>query len=122
MRLNERNNEVYDEHEADSHPAFAVPPENYYDQCRYYYDGLLNGWKQYDTKEDASYLGVWVHVEKRLTFTYAEGDRCLVVCPTEESFKEELADMARFYGPPPPAIITYDGNGHKTLVYDARPE
>ena len=89
---------------------------------RYGYDSTLPalGWKQYDTKEDAWYFGVWVHLEKRSTFCYAEGDRQMVVCDTEEEMREELDRMAKFYGPPPPAMIIYDENG-RTEVYDERP-
>ncbi len=52
-----------------------------------------NGWIQYDTDQDAWYFGIWVHPEKKLVFTYAEGDTTLVTCPTEESFKAELASL-----------------------------
>jgi hypothetical protein len=80
------------------------------------------GWKQYDTKQDAWYFGIWVHPEKRLIFTYAEGDTTLVKCPTEESYHAELKNMAEFYGPPPPAFVTYDlPSGKRTEFYDTRP-
>jgi ABC-type transport system substrate-binding protein len=59
------------------------------------------GWKQYDTSQDAWYFGVWVHPEKRVIITYAEGDITVVRCPTNESYHAELKSMAEFYGPPP---------------------
>ena len=44
------------------------------DRSRYWYDcgkGLPGvGWKQFDTKQDASYFGVWVNFETRQTFCY----------------------------------------------------
>lgn len=80
------------------------------------------GWKQYDTNQDAWYFGVWVHPEKRLIRTYAEGDVSLVTCPTEESYHAELASMAEFYGPPPPAFTVIDPVAKTTTyIYDERP-
>jgi hypothetical protein len=80
------------------------------------------GWKQYDTSQDAWYFGVWVHKERRLILTYAEGDISIVKCPTEESYHAELKNMADFYGPPPPAFTTIDyPSGHVTKFYDERP-
>ncbi|MBA7471765.1 hypothetical protein ES707_07075 [subsurface metagenome] len=94
---------------------------------RYRFDFQLcttdKGWKQYDTDQDAWYFGVWVHVEKRVILTYAEGDISVVKCPTEESYHAELAHMAGFYGPPPPAFITIDPkSGQITKYIDVRPE
>lgn len=69
---------------------------------RYAYDLIHcatdRGWCQYDTPQDASYFGCWVHHEERLIVTFAEGDVILVDCPTPNQFQQELADMARFYG------------------------
>ena len=95
---------------------------------RYQYDfGLCSekkGWIQYDTDSDAHYFGIWVHIEKRLIFTYCEGDLILVRCPTIKSFKAELNDMQDFHGDPPPWAVAYDLHGNKTEYYDlnARPE
>ena len=33
----------------------------------------LKGWRQFDTEQDASYFGVWVHTGKRQVVTFAEG-------------------------------------------------
>ena len=55
------------------------------------------------------------------TFTYAEGDRTLVECPTRETFQAELDDLARFYGPPPPAFVGIDHDGTVTNFYADRP-
>lgn len=96
---------------------------------RYDFDNMLvwpgckryAGWAQYDTNQDAEYFGVWVNVERRLTLTYAEGDVKMVYCPTVESFRAEMEDAARFYGPTPPAFIVIDRAGTVTKVYDQRP-
>ncbi len=94
---------------------------------RYEFDFTIcsaeKGWKQFDTKQDAWYFGVWVHPGKRVIITYAEGDVTTVTCPTEESYHAELASMAEFYGPPPPYAVGLDpGTGKITEFYDKRPE
>jgi len=92
---------------------------------RYEYDfdkcSSEKGWVQYDTEQDASYFGVWVHPEKRLMFTYVEGDTVLVTCVSEESYYTELVSMAEFYGSPPWAFKMYCKNGTMIKVYDERP-
>jgi hypothetical protein len=92
---------------------------------RYQFDfnicAIKDGWSQYDTNQDAWYFGVWVHVEGRITVTFAEGDFTLVECPTKNSFKAELADAAAFYGDPPPAFRCIDDDGSVTHFYDTRP-
>jgi len=112
VRPNERGNRVRD--------GFAFNTE------RYEFDfGACSGegWIQYDTKQDAHYFGVWVNVEERLVFTFAEGDTSLVTCPTVESFRAELASMQAFYGDPPPMAVGFDLDGTRTEYYDenARP-
>ena len=93
---------------------------------RYEFDFELctsrNGWKQFDTQQDAWYFGVWVHPEKREILTYAEGDITRVICPTEESYHAELKSMTEFYGPPPWAFKTISADGQVTEYYDKRPE
>lgn len=92
---------------------------------RYRYDFKVltseKGWKQYDTKQDASYFGVWVNSSKRSIFTFCEGDTTLVKCHTPESFAAELADMAKFYGPPPPMAVGIEKDGAITHYFDERP-
>lgn len=79
------------------------------------------GWQQYDTDQDASYFGVWVHAKDRKTLTYAEGDVGVVECPTQESFDAEIRHMAEFYGTPPPAFTAYSPDGaRKVEVYDEK--
>jgi hypothetical protein len=88
---------------------------------RYMYDFQLcrsdDGWKQYDTDQDAWYFGVWVHKEDRVIVTYAEGDETTVTCPTQESFDKELADMNAFFKPAP-ALIGLDMDGSEVHYYD----
>ena len=49
-----------------------------------------NGWAQFDTKQDASYFGTWVHATRFLIFNYCEGDTTLTKCDDEDDFKIEL--------------------------------
>ncbi len=81
-----------------------------------------NGWEQYDTDQDAWYFGVWVHIEKRMTVTYAEGDLSVVTCPTLGTFRVELEDMQRFYGDPPPWAKAFDLDGTETHYIQERPK
>ena len=115
--LNERGNSVYRDGEADTFLEGSS-------EDRYGYDFNLcsaeKGWKQFYTDQDAWYFGVWVHLGKRMIFTYCEGDRILTVCPTIDSFRAELADAEGFYGAPPPAF-TIINDGKITEVFDTRP-
>lgn len=92
---------------------------------RYLFDFELcaseDGWKQYDTDQDAWYFGVWVRRGTLEVVEYAEGDVYHSTAPDEETFTALLASMAETYGPPPPAFIAYDGDGTRTEYYDERP-
>lgn len=91
---------------------------------RYTYDfgpcGPNSGWRQFDTDQDASYFGIWVHEGKRQILTFAEGDETLVTAPTAEIFRAELAALADFHGAPPPAFIVIGSDGSRTDVFDPR--
>ena len=96
-------------------------------QTRYLFDEELcraaDGWKQYDTEQDASYFGVWVHVEGRLIVTFAEGDVSVVYCLTDEALKDELHKVGDFYGATPLAFKVYAeaGKGNALGCCDERP-
>lgn len=120
-------------------PGFSRPGEDSYTnkngctvtgtfhpECdRYQFDmkrcAAEDGWEQYDTDQDAHYFGVWVRRSTRETVTYAEGDITHVEAPTDEAFAAELAGMAEFYGPPPPAFRVITGEGQLVEVVGARP-
>lgn len=79
---------------------------------RYAFDSsseYKNGWRQYDSKQDAWYYGVWYNPQTLQTLTYAEGDIHLVTCETWDKFKEEMVNMDEFHGKPIPAYIVGDG-------------
>lgn len=118
--MNDRGNAIYRDEDADRMIGGGRRGVD-----RYLYDFKLCtpelGWQQFDTKQDASYFGFWVNIEKRWTFTYCEGDRSLVVCPDVEHLRAELQNAAEFYGDPPPAAIAFDMDGTRTEFYDTRP-
>ncbi len=69
---------------------------------RTYYDHALlpKGWHTLGADQDAWYFGIWVNASIREVITFAEGDEFHVTCPTNESFRLELLDMATFYRGP----------------------
>jgi len=90
---------------------------------RYTFDFKLGkGWIQYDTKQDASYFGIWVNPEKRKIITFAEGEIETITCPTEKGYHAELKNMSDAYGSPPPAFRIISQGGQLTELYDKRPE
>ena len=98
--VNARGNLVLRDVDADAAIGIRSPGD------RYGYDfGPCRSWVQFDTRQDASYFGVWVHPESRRVFTYCEGDRVMVVCPTPETFRAEIEDAATFYRATMPAAL-----------------
>lgn len=91
---------------------------------RYFFDDRVKrggaGWQQWDTSQDASYFGVWVHRDLRQVLTFAEGDITIVECPDDEHFKAEIESMERCYGEAPPAATAYGPDGSVTHVYSSR--
>ena len=77
---------------------------------RYFFDFNYchpsKGWQQWDTSQDASYFGIWVHLEKRQILVFAEGDISLETLATADDLRAKLDSMAEHYGPVPPAFIS----------------
>jgi hypothetical protein len=86
-RVNERGNRVIETYLLDTE--------------RYSFDRTLLplGWKWFDTDEDASYFGIWVHPTRRRIKIFAEGDVIDIHCETVESFRAELVVLEEFHGP-----------------------
>ena len=61
---------------------------------RYVYDfGLCsskNGFAQLDTGDDAECYGNWANPEKRIIFSYVEGDCTMTECDTDAEFVAEI--------------------------------
>lgn len=59
---------------------------------RYEYDSLLlpKGYAQIDTRDDASYYGMWANPTARVIVEYAEGDVTITKCETDDDFAAEL--------------------------------
>lgn len=94
------------------------------DASRYLFDAGIcraEGWKQYDTTQDAWYFGIWVHVGEMVVVSYVEGDVIVKVADSREAFKAELEEMAEFYGEAPPSIYAVSGSGTITAYVDRRP-
>ncbi len=91
---------------------------------RYFFDERVTrqgaGWQQWDTSQDASYFGVWVHRDLRQILTFAEGDITVVECLDDERFKAEIESMERLYGEPPPAAKAIEADGSITKYYSGR--
>ncbi len=86
-RTNARGNTIHDWFGPDERYVVDFAP-----------DFASEGWKQFDTDQDAHYFRVWVNPEKLLTLTYAEGDWSLVVCPDADHYNAEIKDACEFYG------------------------
>ena len=83
-----------------NHNGCTIKRNLYCYRERYYYDERLaqsDGWKQFDTWQDAPYFGVWVNSATRQIMTFAEGDETLVTAPDESAFDAELSDCVEFY-------------------------
>jgi hypothetical protein len=69
---------------------------------RYLFDGDADfrtvGWLQFDTRQDASYYGVWVNPKLLRTLSYCEGDVYLVICPDAEHYNAEIRAACEFHG------------------------
>jgi len=110
QETNDRGNAVLREHVGGDRYRFD------FDLCR-----SERGWKQWDTEQDASYFGIWVHVERRQVVVFAEGDVTVITFPDIEHFKSELASMEAFHGVPPPAFVVLDLEANtRTDIYHQR--
>lgn len=77
------------------------------------------GWRQFDTDQDAWYFGIWVHDARHHIVTYAEGDLLVTECADHAHFVAELEHMHAFYGAAPPAaLIVNPDEGQIMEVHD----
>ena len=88
------------------------------DGSRYTFDKMLSskdGWRQFDTDQDAWYFGVWYNMDKKMTVTYAEGD--VHVKYDIPDMDVEYNEMCKFYGKAPAWCTTIDEDGTVTKHY-----
>lgn len=67
---------------------------------RGYYDAdkcASEGWEQFDTDQDASYFGVWVHHNNMQIVCFAEGDESITNAPDREAFTREIEALEAFH-------------------------
>lgn len=60
-------------------------------------DSKAEGWRQFDTSQDAHYFGFWVNPKTLQALCYAEGDWTLVNCPDTRHYNAEIQDAIDFY-------------------------
>ena len=73
--------------------------EEFAPSSRYQYDsGLPKDFAQIDTKQDAEYYGNWASAERRVLFSYVEGDCTTTRCDTDEEFTSEVEKFVKWAG------------------------
>lgn len=91
---------------------------------RYAFDTQIcpptQGWVQYDTDQDASYFGKWIHKGRRMMVTFAEGDITIVKCTDDDAYNEQLQRMDEFHGKIPSAVAIDTDTGARTEYYQDR--
>jgi hypothetical protein len=78
-----------------------------------------DGWRRYSTWQDAWYFGVWVNPRSFETMTYAEQDVSHVKCDNADQFKQEMSDLAQFYGQSRSPSMMAIGPAGTTMMFDS---
>ena len=87
---------------------------------RYLFDfNLGEGWKQFDTQDDAPYLGRWLNKVERQTLAYVEGDVYFVQCKDDVSYDGRVRMWCEAY-PPGAAFVAIDESGITASYEDRR--
>lgn len=79
------------------------------------------GWKQYDTDQDAEFYGTWVNAGQRLTLSYCEGDWTLCTYADAAAYRAAIVRMNEFHGEGS-VCRTIDANGTYTVHRQDRAE
>lgn len=83
---------------------------------RYVYDfNLAKDFAQVDTKQDASYFGIWCSPSRLKIITYCEGDVTVQTAENSDELLAELKRMDEVYGG-----ITFDPGFNEELADDLR--
>ena len=65
---------------------------------------IFQSFRQYDTRHDASYYGVWVNLKELSVVSFVEGEIYVKLLNSAEEMKNELHDMKIFYSDYQPKI------------------
>ena len=84
-------------------------------------DEAKNGWKQYDTSQDAWYYGVWYNPEKMQVLDYTEGDVYLCSTLSWGEWIEKMKAMDKFHGAAPPMAVAGSRLGMDGKLVDPVP-
>lgn len=108
-RKNERENTIH---------------ETFFSLERYYFDTRLcpQGFKQFDTDQDAPYFGIWVNKDLLCTFIYCEGDIYLCICNDVEHYNAEIQACIECYDEGYIAIAIDPDKGEQTIYQQDRNE
>lgn len=92
------------------------------DADRYLFDfkhcTARDGWRQFDTDQDAWYFGMWIHDKRRHVVMFAEGDLVVTECVDHDHFIAHLERLHACHGDPPPAAVAIGEDGQVTEFYD----
>lgn len=73
--------------------------EEFAPSSRYQYDnGLPKDFAQIDTEQDSEFYGNWASAQRRVLFSYVEGDCTTTTCDTDEEFKTEIETFIKWAG------------------------
>ena len=84
-------------------------------------DFKAEGWKQYDTNQDAEYYGVWVNAGQWMTLCYAEGDWARSTYAERDAYRDAVVRLGNFHGEGS-VCRTIDDDGTYTVYRQDRRE
>ena len=84
-------------------------------------DFTTEGWKQFDTDQDAHYFGVWINPQTFQVLTYAEGDWTVTDCHNRDRYRREIERLIEFHGAGRIATVI-DADGTVTVYSQDRSE
>lgn len=92
FRLGKKRNAIMERYEL--WDAFWSSSRYEVDSCE---DFHTDGWKQYDTEQDAHYFGVWVNPTRLMILSYVEGDWYLKILSDAVAYNRAIREMNDFY-------------------------
>jgi hypothetical protein len=83
-------------------------------------DFQSEGWRQFDTDQDAAYFGVWLNPRTFQVLQYAEGDWQLIDCHDRDRYRGEVERLIDFYRPCRSATVIDATTGAVTVINQDR--